>query len=157
MEDAMPLPPDEQEALRALLAGQRQAAIATLHAGAPAVSMVAYAPDGAGGLLLHLSALSQHTADVRADARVALLICQPDNGQGNPLTLHRVSIDGVAQAIPRDEAAYEDAKAHYLQRVPGAAITFALSDFTLFRVSPTGGRFIAGFGRAYDVTANEIC
>jgi heme iron utilization protein len=153
----MPLPPDEQSLLHALIAGQRQAALATLHAGAPAVSMVAYAPDGAGGLLLHLSALSQHTADIRADARVALLVCQPDDGKVNPLTLHRVSIDGEARPIARDDAGYEDAKARYLQRVPGAAITFTLSDFTLFRVTPRGGRFIAGFGRAHDVDASEIC
>jgi len=152
----MPLPPDELEALRALLRGQRQGALATLHGGAPAVSMVAYALDGAGGFLLHLSALSQHTADIRADARVALLVWQPDDGQGNPLTLHRLSVDGAAQPIGRDDAAYAPAKALYLERLPGATITFTLSDFTVFRVTPTGGRFVAGFGRAYDVAPNEL-
>lgn len=152
----MLLSPDEQAALHALLSGQRQAALATLHSGAPAVSMVAYALDGAGGFLLHLSALSQHTADIRADARVALLVCQPDDGQGNPLTLHRASIDGAAQPIARDDAAYNGSKARYLQRLPGATVTFALGDFTLFRVTPTGGRFIAGFGRAYDVAPEEL-
>ncbi|MBC8076035.1 MAG: pyridoxamine 5'-phosphate oxidase family protein [Chloroflexales bacterium] len=152
----MPLPPDELEALHELLRGQRQAALATLRGGAPAVSLVAYAPDGAGGFLLHLSALSQHTADIHADAHVALLVCQPDDGQGNPLTLHRVSVDGAAQPIARDDVAYAAAKARYLERLPGAAITFTLSDFTLFRVVATGGRFIAGFGRAYDVGPMDL-
>ena len=152
----MTLPPEELEALRALLSGQRQAALATLHSGAPAVSMVAYAVDEAGGFLLHLSALSQHTADIAANAHVALLVCQTDDGVGNPLTLHRVSIEGVAQPLARDDARYEAAKARYLGRVPGAAITFTLNDFTLFRVAPACGRFIAGFGRAYDVAPGEL-
>jgi len=152
----MPLPDEERALLHELVGGQRQAALATLHAGAPAVSMVAYALDGAGGLLLHLSALAQHTSDLRASPRAALLICQPDSGTGNPQLLHRVSIDGVIQEIERGTAEYEAAKAAYLARLPDATITFSLGDFALFRVVPAGGRFVAGFARAYDVAADDL-
>lgn len=152
----MSLPNDERALLVQLIQSQRQAALATLHAGAPAVSMVAYVPDGAGGFLLHLSALSQHTSDLQADARVSLLICQPDSGAGNPLTLHRVSIEGTAQPIARDTSQYAAAKSTYLGRLPDSTVTFSLPDFTLFRIVPTRGRFIAGFARAYDVDAEDV-
>ena len=152
----MSLPQEERALLLQLIQSQRQAALATLHEGAPAVSMVAYVSDSAGGFLLHLSALSQHTGDVRSNARVSLLICQPDTGVGNPLTLHRVSIEGVAQPIARDTPEYAAAKSTYLARLPDSTVTFSLPDFTLFRIVPVRGRFIAGFARAYDVSADEM-
>ncbi len=152
----MSLPEDERGLLWELISGQRQAALATLHDGAPAISMVAYALDGEGGLLLHISALAQRTGDLRANAQAALLVCQPDTGESNPQLLHRVSIYGIAHEIARDTAEYESAKAIYLARLPEATITFSLGDFSLFRIVASSGRFIAGFGRAYDIIASDI-
>lgn len=152
----MSLPEHERELLRELIGNQRYAALATLHNGVPAISMVAYALDGASGLLLHISALAQHTGDLRANPQTALLVCQPDSGETNPQLLHRVSIDGIAHEIPRDSADYEQAKAVYLARLPESTITFSLGDFSLFRIVPSSGRFVAGFGRAYDIAASDI-
>lgn len=152
----MPLPDAERALLHQLLRAQRQGALATLHNGAPAVSMVAYAMDDTGGMLLHLSSLSQHTGDIRAHARVALLVCQPDTAASNPQLLHRVSIDGNVQEIGRNTTAYAAAQQCYLARLPESAITFSLGDFSLFRIAPIAARFVAGFGRAYDVTADEL-
>jgi putative heme iron utilization protein len=33
---------------------------------------------------------------------------------------------------------------------------FDLPDFDLFRITPTGGRFIGGFGRAFAFTAEQL-
>ncbi len=101
---------EEHEQLRALIAGQRQAALATLHQGRPAISMVTYAQDPDGNFLLHLSALAQHTSDLLARPELALLICEPDTGARNPQTLQRLSIEGRALLLKRDSAEYEAAK-----------------------------------------------
>lgn len=51
---------------------------------------------------------------------------------------------------------YERAKAHYLARIPDAAFTFSLADFTLLRIVPTRARYVAGFGRIYDLTGEDL-
>jgi putative heme iron utilization protein len=147
---------DEQQQLWALIAGQRQAALATLHNGRPAISMVTYAQAHDGCFLLHLSALAQHTGDLLAQPELALLISEPDKGTRNPQTLQRLSIEGRAECLERGSAEYEAAKAIYLQRLPQSEITFSLGDFSLFRIVPERARFVAGFGRAYDLSHEQL-
>jgi|HigsolmetaAR202D_1030399.scaffolds.fasta_scaffold00414_6 Putative heme iron utilization protein len=147
---------EEHEQLRALIAGQRQAALATLHQGRPAISMVTYAQDPDGNFLLHLSALAQHTSDLLARPELALLICEPDTGARNPQTLQRLSIEGRALLLKRDSAEYEAAKTIYLQRLSQSKITFLLGDFSMFRVVPERARFVAGFGRTYDLDPEQL-
>ena len=85
-------------ALRDLLKTAHVASLATLHGGAPAVSMVpwASATDGAS-VLIHVSGLSQHTGDMRADPRVAVMIAEPESSGTMVQALARVMIHGGAR------------------------------------------------------------
>ena len=61
--------------MRELVLGRSVAALGTLHAGEPLVSMVPYALHGADhNFLIHVSALAAHTRDMLAHPRVSLLI-----------------------------------------------------------------------------------
>ena len=72
--------------LKQLLRQRSVAALGTLHAGAPYVSMVPYAiaHDGSG-LIIHVSRLSSHTKDMRTDPRVRLLVMQEEGGRTRAL------------------------------------------------------------------------
>lgn len=151
MEDA------ERITLHALLHRQPVAALATLHRGEPAVSMVPFAllPAGAG-FVIHVSRLATHTADLLAHPGVALLVTGAPADAPTPLALPRASIQGRARACPPESAEYSSARAAYLAKLPDAQELFSFADFMLIVIEPEALRFVAGFGRAMSLTGERL-
>jgi heme iron utilization protein len=90
------------------------------------------------------------------DPRVSLLIAEADDRRPDPQTLGRVSIRGVAEILPRTNPDYAQIKNIYLERFPEAEQVFSLGDFNLWRIKPKGGRFVAGFGRAFNLSPETL-
>ena len=144
---------EQAEALRHLLASQPAAALATLHDGEPAVSMVPWALRADGCFVIHVSALASHTADLRAHPEVALLITAPLAAGESPLALPRLSVRGRAEPCAAGAPGYDDARAAYLARLPESAELFSFGDFSLFAISVLSARFVGGFAQARSLTA----
>jgi heme iron utilization protein len=104
----------------------------------------AAAPDLAP--LLWLSTLSEHTRQLRAEPRCALLFTGDPNGP-NPQTTPRVTLTGQAKPVEGAEAAAA-LKARWLARHPYAALYADFGDFALWRVAPGGALLVGGFARA---------
>lgn len=151
---------EDRADLRELLAGQRQAALGTVGAGAPFVSMVLYAlearPGAAPAPLIRVSGLAAHTRHLRADPRASLLVMRPDPGEGDPQALARVTLQCLAEAVPAADPGYAAARAAYLGRLPGQEHLFGLPDFTLFRLVPQEARYVGGFARAFSLDARRL-
>jgi putative heme iron utilization protein len=132
-----------------LLRAHRAAALSTLHAGAPNVALTPYAllADPAA-LVLHLSGLSAHTKDLRADGRCALLVAEAERADAAPHTLARVALQAVAEELPPDHPRYAAARAAYTAQFPDLAGLFELGDFALFALTPQTVRFVGGFAQA---------
>jgi hypothetical protein len=143
--------------LARLVRKRRTAALGTLRAGAPFVSMVPYAlaPDGAG-FIVHVSELSAHTKDMLADAHVGLMIAGSEDGDESPLALARVSVQGLAQRIASGAPERAGLKAAYLARFPDAEPMFGFADFALFLIRPESARFVAGFGQAHSLSGASM-
>ena len=144
----------EQSAnLRELLTGRSTAALGTLHAGAPYVSMVPFAllPD-LPAFVIHVSRLAAHTGDMLAEPRVSLLISGPEQPGASPLALPRVTLLGTARPLAHDAPEYPAARQAYVARFPEAAAMFNLGDFSLFLIVPAEARWIAGFAQARTLT-----
>jgi putative heme iron utilization protein len=146
-----------QHKLAQILRETRIAALATLRNGAPAISMVTYAAaDDFSAFYLHVSQLSQHTQDMEKDKHINLLVTEPDDGREDPQTLVRVSIRGNAEMIPVGAPGYMPAKNLYMARFPQVTSLFEFGDFELWRIIPKGGRFVAGFAKAFNLTADAL-
>src|SRR3982751_6041748 len=134
-----------------LLRGERIAHLATLRGGAPMASMTLYLAEADfSAFYVHVSRLAWHTQDMSHDARVALSIAETDDRRADPFTLMRVSIRGDATQIgggPKDA---------WLARFPEQAINFELADFSFWKIAPRDARFVAGFGRIYNLSASEL-
>jgi putative heme iron utilization protein len=143
--------------LKQLLHARSVAALGTLHAGAPFVSMVPYAiaRDGSG-LIIHVSRLSSHTKDMLTDARVSLLVMQEEGGGSSALALARVSIQGTALELASDAPDLPRFRAAYLERFPEAAQMFGFADFSLFKIEPESVRFVAGFAQAHTFSGESF-
>ncbi|MCL4807464.1 MAG: hypothetical protein KJ062_06670 [Thermoanaerobaculia bacterium] len=140
-----------------LLAASRWAALAVLHEGAPAAAMTSYAlsRDGAA-LYVHLSQMALHTRALLAEPRAALVVSAPDTGEGDPQTLPRLSLAGVALALVPGTPEFEAGQAAYVGRFPAAEERFALADFVLFRFEPDEARWVGGFARALRMTGAQL-
>jgi heme iron utilization protein len=135
---------------RALLRGRDRAALATSLDGAPYASLVLAATAADGAPLLLVSDLAQHTINIVADSRVALLL----DGTGEldePLTGPRVTILGRAERS--DDAAL---RGRYLARHPSASLYAGFADFHLYRIAVEHAHLVAGFGRIDWIAAGEL-
>lgn len=149
---------NDRQLQRNLLTGERVATLALTVDGAPFASLVPFAmTNGFGTALIHASSLARHSAGLTAGAPFSLLIHEPDDQpETNPAQLARVTLLGSVEPLERASDAYTQAQGQYLARFPKSQITFQLGDFTLYALRVESCRFVAGFGKAFDVSLDEL-
>lgn len=140
-----------------LIFGHRWAALATVGNDGPSASMVAYAPaPDVASILLFLSGLSEHTRNLINEPRVALVVSDLDPGTGDPQTLARLSIKGMAEQVDRASPEFDRAWRTYVARFPEAGPRLALADFSLFRIVIGEARYVGGFAQAGTIPAARL-
>lgn len=149
--------PAHAHTLRELLRTQQVAALGTLHAGRPYVSMVPFAvlPDGSG-FIIHVSELAAHTRDMLLSPQVSLLVVAPPTPEVPPQALARVTIQGRAAQYADGTDGHAAAKAAYLSRFPQSAELFGFADFSLFAILPDSIRFVGGFAQATTISSQTL-
>ncbi|MSP04956.1 MAG: DUF2470 domain-containing protein [Acetobacteraceae bacterium] len=136
--------------VRCLLRAARVGSLATQAEGQPFVALVtpATAPDLS--VLLWLSALSEHTRQLRREPRCAVLVADVAEEE-NPQTAPRLTVTGMAEQIENIAL-----KARWLAVHPYAALYANFEDFSLWRIRLTGGNFVGGFARAMRLGAADL-
>jgi putative heme iron utilization protein len=137
------------EAVRALIQAERNGVLSTLsrkHPGWPFGSITPYALTESGEPIIYISEIAEHTRNLRADARVSLII-QDAKAARDPQAGARVTLMGYC--MPVTAPYLEDAGRRYQQRFPTSAGFSATHDFTLFQINVSSARFIGGFGEIY--------
>lgn len=144
-----PTPSDRQRLdARRMLRRARAAGLATTLAGTggPYASLVTMATDHDGAPLLLLSGLAEHTANLEADPRCALLV-EEASDRANPQTGSRATVVGRAEKV--EAGAERDRLAgRFLARHPGAALYAGFGDFAIWRVAVERIHLVGGFARA---------
>lgn len=155
-----PIRPTDAEArqlARALIARARWGALGVIEpeTGAPSVTRVAVAEDADGTPMTLISALSGHTAALRADPRASLLVGEP-GPRGDPLTHPRLTLSVRARFLPRPSPDHDAARARYLRRQPKAKLYIDFADFSIVRLEPVAALLNGGFGKAYRLTPADL-
>lgn len=119
-------------------------------AGWPYASLVLLAVDQTAAPLLLLSDLAEHSRNLQADDRVALLV-DGTAGLADPLTGARATLLG--RAVMCDDA---QLLARYVARHPSAGLYAGFKDFRLYRVELAAAHLVAGFGRINWAAAADI-
>lgn len=154
-----PIRPTDDEArrlARALIEGARFGALAVVHpeTGLPHVTRIAVGTDAEGGPTTLISDLSLHTRALRAEPRACLLVGEPEP-RGDPLTHPRLSLDVVAQFVPRGPE-HAALRSRWLELHPKARLYVDFGDFSFVRLAPAGAALNGGFGRAFVLTAADL-
>lgn len=146
-----------EKVLAQVIRNTRIASLGTLRDEAPQVSMVAYIyAEDFSAFYIFVSRLAQHTVDMQKNNRVSLMICETDDTRNDPQTLARVSIRGKAEMIQTGEPGFTPLKEQYIARFPESEQLFKMTDFSFWRITPRGGRYVAGFAKAFNITADAL-
>lgn len=149
--------PARVDLLRHLLDQQQVGALATLHRGRPAVSMVPFARlPGSAALVIHVSSLATHTVDMRSNPEVAMLVTSEPEPGVSALGRPRLSLSATAHACAPDGPACAAARQAYLARFADAEPLFEFADFSLFLLEPQSARLVGGFGKAWSLTRDQV-
>ncbi len=150
--------PSSDPSLRTLLGSERIAALGTVHAGEPFVSMVPFAiAQENGQLLIHVSTLAAHTKHMLQSPSISLMVMAAPSPSVPEQATPRVSIQGTATPLDKATEDYAVAKNTYLQRFPESAYLFDFTDFSLFAITPTSARWVAGFAQAKTLDGTSFC
>lgn len=142
---------------RALIETAEGAHLATL--GESAGPEASYAPCAwhDGDCYLFLSALSSHTANLRRDPRISLMLLEEAGKAPNAFARQRVSLRGSVAIVDRDTDLFADALAEFRRRYGEIMpLLESLPDFTLFRIRLEAGSFVRGFGQAYALEGEKL-
>jgi len=138
-----------QHQLADLLGHCRIGFLATQGRDGPESSMAPYALHD-GGILLHLSRLARHTANIAEHASAGFMICTPETSMASPLALPRLSLQGSMTPVPPD--GLDVARQAYLQVIADAGPLFGFADFGLYHLDPARIHWVGGFGKARDIS-----
>jgi heme oxygenase (biliverdin-IX-beta and delta-forming) len=141
---------------KTLIRTARYGALAALEptSGSPLASRVAVATDLDGTPLILVSQLSEHTGAILADPRCSLLLGEP--GKGDPLAHPRISLRCSALRIERGASDHQRIERRYLNRHPKAKLYAGFADFGFFRLVMERASLNGGFGKAYQLTGDEL-
>jgi putative heme iron utilization protein len=136
---------------RELMRDARTATLATVDTqGNPLATLVAVTDDGEGRPLFLLSALAEHTRNLRARPDASVLVTR---GDGATMDRPRVTLTGRVRWLEADEA--DAAKARFVATHEEAKVWVTLKDFAPARLEVTGVRFVEGFARAQSLKAED--
>jgi hypothetical protein len=142
-----PRPQEPGSAARHLMRTALKGSLATLdrETGHPYASLVLVATEPDGAPIFLISNLAEHTRNLQNDMRASVLF----DGTGDladPLTGGRVTLIGEARP-----AAGPVALRRFLARHPSAEGYAGFADFAAYRLEPSRGHYIGGFGRIVDL------
>ena len=143
---------DPGTAARRLVRRALKASLATIDrdTGHPYPSLVLVATEPDGSPVLLISRLAQHTRNLEADARAAILFDGTD-GLGDPLTGGRVTVSGEIRPTASPTAARR-----FVARHASAQGYATFPDFSTYALTISKAHFIGGFGRIVGLDAAAL-
>ncbi|MBB1486456.1 HugZ family pyridoxamine 5'-phosphate oxidase [Oceanospirillum sediminis] len=118
-----------------------------------------YAPFAIGDDCLYvlLSEIALHAVNLQHNPAASVLIIEDEDSAGELFARKRVNYSMQAALIELESEAWYQGidilEARHGERIRNLS---QLADFRLFRLSPEGGRFVKGFGRAFTLAGNSL-
>ena len=155
-EGAPPPDFDAKQVAKSLLRTTRTGALATIdrNTGHPFASLVNVATDVDGALLILVSRLSTHTANLENDDRSSVLLAA--TGRGDPLAHPRLTLIGTFVRLGRDHPDEARGRRRFLARHPKSELYAGFADFAFWRLKTVSAHLNGGFARAADLTAADV-
>lgn len=148
---------NEKITLLNLLNNQKVSSLSILIDSKPYVSLLPYVvKTDYKGAFVHASNMARHVKGMYSNATFSLLINMPDTAETNTFALPRVSFQGTVQPLGKNSEHYNDAKNIYLKKYPDSTELFSFEDFNLYELIFDEARYVANFGRVFNLNKESI-
>ncbi len=153
------LSPEKLQAVYQAFASQFESVILGT-ASSDAQPQASYAPcvmDESKNIYIFVSGLSAHTQNLTTTGKASALFIEDESKTPQMFARKRLSYDCTAALIARDDQRW-DAIAQKFETRFGSIVELmrGLPDFRIFQLKPRSGRFVLGFGKAYDIDPNNL-
>lgn len=120
-------------------------------------SYTPYILDQQRHLIIFVSQLAPHTQNLQENGQAGLLFIEDESKTRNIYARKRLSLNAIARLIYPDDPNYAD-HLEQLAEVHGKMVNMLrqLPDFLLFELIPHEGRFVRGFGDAWDLKGPQL-
>lgn len=126
-------------------------------AGQPQSSYAPCVRDEAGNIYIFVSGLSAHTQNLTATGKASTLFIEDESQTLQILARKRLSYDCTASLVARDSALWQTIVQQFEARFGNIIeVMKGLADFRIFQLCPQSGRFVIGFGAAYEVDPHDL-
>ncbi len=118
-----------------------------------------YAPFAIGEDCLYviLSEIAIHAVNLRLNPAASVLIIEDEDGASELFARMRVNYSVRAELLEYRSDAWDTGIDRLSERLGERPRKLGeLRDFRLFRLLPRGGRYVKGFGKAYDLAGNSL-
>ncbi|MBG1244055.1 HugZ family pyridoxamine 5'-phosphate oxidase [Nostoc sp. NZL] len=127
---------------------------------AQAIPNASYAPfvmDDSKNIYIYVSGLSTHTKNIYANPHVSVLFIEDEAKSNLIFARRRLSFDCTATLIERETDKWNQMVEQFQRRF-GQIIEVlrGLSDFRIFQLIPSEGRFVVGFGGGYHISGDNL-
>ncbi|MBM7037140.1 heme utilization protein HutZ [Vibrio ulleungensis] len=124
--------------------------------GAPHVSYAPFAFDQQGYYIL-VSDLAEHGKNLKLNKRVSIMMIQDENEAKSVHARKRLTFDTEAMHIDKASEHGVAGIAALVTRFGEMAENLSkLGDFNLYKLTPSSGRYVKGFGQAFNVSGNDL-
>jgi hypothetical protein len=123
----------------------------------PHASYAPYIMDEAHHLYIFTSGLSAHTQNLLATGQAGALIIEDEARSQQVFARQRITYNCRVELLERESDVWEE-KANQFEQRFGDIIQMLrqLADFQIFHLIPKTGRFIMGFGAAYEINPEDL-
>jgi len=129
-------------------------------ASAEGIPQASYAPcivDGDRNIYIFVSGLSAHTQNLSSTNRASVLFIEDEAKTTQLFARKRLSYDCSGTLLARGSEQWDAIAQQFAERFGKIVdVMIGLPDFRIFQLKPSSGRFVMGFGAAYDVDPNDL-
>jgi heme iron utilization protein len=125
--------------------------------GIPNASYAPFVIDGNRNIYIYVSGLATHTNNLQAVPKASVLFIDDESKTQQIFARRRLNYECNASLLPRDTQSWIQVISNFETRF-GNIIKMMrdLPDFRIFKFTPYGGRFVVGFGAAYEIDGNDL-
>jgi putative heme iron utilization protein len=125
--------------------------------GVPNASYTPFIMDESKNIYIYVSGLAIHTTNIQVNPNVSVLFVEDEAKTANIFARRRLSFDCTASLIERETEKWDQIVDQFQARF-GDIIEMlrSLPDFRIFKLTPFQGRYVVGFGAAYNIHGDNL-
>ena len=125
--------------------------------GFPNASYTPFVMDAQKRIYIYVSGLASHTQNISANSKVSVLFIEDEAQTKQIFARRRLSFDCEPSLLSRDTPQWIEVVEKFQAKFGEIiAMLRSLPDFRIFQLTPTKGRFVIGFGAAYEISGDNL-